>query len=294
MLKIIINKAEFVGLNSYVTDKELVFMIVLDRPIDEMEEIILANDKPIEIDGVQFNGYDRLGYLQKGYNVSGYDYVLTVSMRSDYNDVNSLEVLVGFHPTYDEAVKKRQDIEAIAIDVPDEKAKEHTWAFEKWSSEAVRYEIGDRVQYNDGLYKCIQVHISQVDWTPDVAVSLWVSISDPAIEYPDWKQPAGAHDAYQIGDKVSHNDKHWISTIDNNVYEPGVYGWDEVIEGTTPTGGDEPSEDDIPEFVQPTGGHDAYNIGDKVKFEGKIYESVIDMNVYSPSDYPQGWKEVSK
>lgn len=49
-------------------------------------------------------------------------------------------------------------------------------------------------------------------------------------------------------------------------------------------------EEVVPEFKQPTGAHDTYKIGDKVIFEGKVYESLIDNNAYSPSDYPQGWK----
>ena len=62
----------------------------------------------------------------------------------------------------------------------------------------------------------------------DTAVSLWVSVSDPAEEWPAWSQPVGAQDAYAVGDKVSHNGKHWASTADANVWEPGVYGWNEV------------------------------------------------------------------
>ena len=77
------------------------------------------------------------------------------------------------------------------------------------------------------LYKCIQDHTSQEDWTPDKAVSLWVCTSDPAEEWPAWSQPVGAHDAYNAGDKVSHNGKHWTSAADGNVWEPGVYGWTE-------------------------------------------------------------------
>lgn len=68
----------------------------------------------------------------------------------------------------------------------------------------------------------------QSDWTPDVAVSLWVRVDDPSIEYPEWKQPTGAQDAYAKGAKVSHKDKHWVSDVDGNVWEPSVYGWDEV------------------------------------------------------------------
>ena len=68
------------------------------------------------------------------------------------------------------------------------------------------------------------------DWTPDTAVSLWSVAADPAEEWPAWSQPVGAHDAYAAGDKVSHNGKHWTSSVDNNVWEPGVYGWTEATE----------------------------------------------------------------
>ena len=78
------------------------------------------------------------------------------------------------------------------------------------------------------VYKCVQNHTSQADWTPDTASSLWSKTSDPAEEWPEWSQPVGAHDAYPKGAKVSHNSKHWISTAENNVWEPGVYGWEEV------------------------------------------------------------------
>lgn len=100
--------------------------------------------------------------------------------------------------------------------------------YPEWNPKSFPYFAGERVSYDGSYYRCIQNHTSQADWTPDTAVSLWVSISDPSEEYPEWKQPAGAHDAYNRGDKVSHNDKHWISDIDANVYEPGVYGWNEV------------------------------------------------------------------
>ena len=52
----------------------------------------------------------------------------------------------------------------------------------------------------------------------------------PSEEYPEWVRPTGAHDAYAQGAKVSHNGKKWTSDIAANVWEPGVYGWTEVIE----------------------------------------------------------------
>lgn len=100
--------------------------------------------------------------------------------------------------------------------------------YPEWNPKSYPYFAGERVTYEGKYYRCIQNHTSQSDWAPDVAVSLWVSISDPSEEFPEWKQPAGAHDAYNKGDKVSHNDKHWISDVDNNVWEPSVYGWTEV------------------------------------------------------------------
>lgn len=110
-------------------------------------------------------------------------------------------------------------------------AGEHMSVFSLWEPN-VDYVPGNlRIYPADGdqkLYKCIQAHRSQDDWTPDKAVSLWSTASDPAVEFPDWSQPVGAHDAYQKSDKVSHNGKHWISDVDGNVWEPGVYGWTEV------------------------------------------------------------------
>ena len=83
-----------------------------------------------------------------------------------------------------------------------------------------------RYQYNGKLYRCVQAHTTQADWTPDKTPALWVEVS--LEEFPEWKQPAGAHDAYNKGDKVTHNGKKWESTVDANVWEPGVHGWSEV------------------------------------------------------------------
>lgn len=94
----------------------------------------------------------------------------------------------------------------------------------------VAYKVGQIRRYNGALYKCVQDHTSQAEWTPDTASSLWAGTSDPAEEWPAWSQPVGAHDAYSSGAKVSHNGKHWISSVDNNVWEPGVYGWTEQEE----------------------------------------------------------------
>lgn len=113
----------------------------------------------------------------------------------------------------------------------DEQAVAAPFLFDEWDPNGVSYTAEvSKVTYNDLLYKCLQSHVSQASWNPADAVSLWVRIDDPAIEWPEWRQPTGAHDAYPIGAKVSHNDKHWISNVDNNTWEPGVFGWDEQVE----------------------------------------------------------------
>lgn len=108
-------------------------------------------------------------------------------------------------------------------------ASEHAELFAEWAY-PVAYTAGQLRRYNGTLYKCVQAHTSQADWTPDTAASLWSVAADPAEEWPAWSQPVGAHDAYAKGDKVSHNGKHWTSSVDSNVWEPGVYGWTEATE----------------------------------------------------------------
>lgn len=93
-----------------------------------------------------------------------------------------------------------------------------------------------------------------------------------------WSQPQGAHDAYPEGWTVTHNGKTWVSLIPANVGEPGTSGWREVTDDGAPA-----------EWVQPSGGHDAYQTGDRVTFEGAVWESVIDGNVWSPTAHPAGW-----
>lgn len=80
------------------------------------------------------------------------------------------------------------------------------------------------------LYQVLQDHTSASEWTPDTASSLYKKIGVTDDGYPEWVQPLGATDAYSKGDKVSHNGSHWVSAVDNNVWEPGVYGWTEVDE----------------------------------------------------------------
>jgi len=125
------------------------------------------------------------------------------------------------------ARKLRPYIEKAALSLDDADALEAKELYPQWSEDVVTYEVGQRVRYEGILYKVLQKHTSQPNWTPTNAPSLFakVLIPDPDV-IPDWEQP----------------------------------------DSTNP-----------------------YMRGDKVRFEGKVYESVIDNNIWSPTSYPAGW-----
>ena len=130
-----------------------------------------------------------------------------------------------------ELLKIRAMIEKASASLDDTDALETPALFPAWAS-GKAYALNDRVRYGEKLYKCVQAHTSQADWTPPAVPALWTEVAKPG-EIPVWKQPTGAQDAYMTGDKV------WYPDVDTTVYE-----------------------------------------------------STIDNNVWSPTDYPQGWKVV--
>ena len=103
------------------------------------------------------------------------------------------------------------------------------------------------------------------------------------VEGGEWVQPTDATNAYPKDWTVTHDGKTWVSLTPANVFKPGVSGWREVVEEGS----------GAPEWVQPTGATDAYSKGDRVSYNGKVYESVIDGNTWSPTAYPQGWEKIN-
>lgn len=122
------------------------------------------------------------------------------------------------------AVKKMLATDASSL--TDEEALGVAALYPTWSSKiGESVTMGERLWYDGRLWKVVQAHTVQEEWKPDTAVSLFSEVS--IAEIPEWIQPLGAQDAYQSGDKVSHNGSTWISIVDNNTWEPGVYGWEE-------------------------------------------------------------------
>lgn len=124
----------------------------------------------------------------------------------------------------------RPVIEKLAENLTDEQALELTELFQHWDENGHEYHVNDRVSDDEVLYKVLQDHVSQPSWKPANSPSLFVRVDNPQEEWPEWVQPTGATDAYKLGAKVSHNDKHWISDVDGNVWEPGVAMWTEAQE----------------------------------------------------------------
>ena len=130
----------------------------------------------------------------------------------------------------EKARELRALIEKAVQSLDDKDALECVCLYEKWSGDSVQYTAGQRVQDDGILYTVLQAHTSQPDWKPAAAPSLFakVLIPDPTV-IPEWEQPESTN-PYSKGDKVTHNGKTWVSDIDGNVWEPGVYGWTEVAE----------------------------------------------------------------
>ena len=121
------------------------------------------------------------------------------------------------------------ETKAALATLDDETALDVTVLFPEWAV-GKDYAADERIRYGEKLYRCVQAHTSQADWTPDVTPALWTEVAKPG-EIPVWKQPTGAHDAYMTGDKVhfpTKDDPVYESIMDYNTYAPDAYGWVEV------------------------------------------------------------------
>ena len=204
------------------------------------------------------------------------------------------------------AEQLRRALQLFIATLPEAQALEVATVYPAWEPNR-SYSVGNIISYGTNpvgdpqLYKVVQSHTSQAQWQPggQGTDSLYDAFGLDEAGYPLWAQPSGAHDAYSVGDVVNYNGTLYRSLINGNVWAPDVYpaGWELVDGGVDPSPEPDPGTDpeeptDYPEWVQPTGGHDAYNTGDRVTYNGMTYESTMDGNVWSPTDYPAGWKEV--
>ena len=180
------------------------------------------------------NGFKEVINIVPSYNVN------TQIVRNDgfteTEDAITINYVVEDNPAFQEEqydAQRKLALSFLAEGLSDEQALQVPLLFEEFDGNGVAYEVGKRIMYNGILYKVLQAHTSQADWTPDAASSLFAKVIN------------------------------------------------ETIDGS------------IPEFQQPDSTN-PYMKGDRVIFKEKVYESLIDNNVYSPEDYPAGWKEITE
>ena len=230
----------------------------------------------------------------------------TVSVRMGKATATEVSnVITGGAVDLPTAYAMRAVIEDSVASLDDETAVTVPSLFTPWKpGEAVN--VGDRRYYAPRLYKVVQAHTTQADWTPDVTPALWAVVGDPGqagtIDDPI---TAARGMEYEYG-------KYYFDPEDGKTYlceRTGEAEGGKIILQYLPheligqyfsaaESGEmeEPAEPDTgdtyPEWVQPTGAHDAYNTGDIVNYNGTLYKSVIDGNVWAPDAYPQGWEAV--
>lgn len=205
------------------------------------------------------------------------------------------------------AYTMRAVIEDSVTALDDETAATVPSLFTPWTvGEAV--EVGDRRYYATRLYKVVQAHTTQADWTPDVTPALWAVVGDPGqagtIDDPI---TAARGMEYEYG-------KYYFDPEDGKTYlcerEGEATGGKIILQylpheligqyfsaaesGETEEPAEPDTGDTYPEWVQPTGAHDAYNTGDRVTYNGRVYESTMDGNTWSPDAYPQGWEDLGE
>lgn len=125
------------------------------------------------------------------------------------------------------AQELRKLIELAVISLEDNKALTGIELFPKWEPN-ISYQTGERIRWDNKLYRIVQAHTSQGGWEPDITPALFTEVALPG-EIPVWKQPTGAQDVYMKGDKVKYPDvdgNTYISIVDNNSWAPDVYGWE--------------------------------------------------------------------
>ncbi|MDL2257595.1 hypothetical protein LJC42_00350 [Eubacteriales bacterium OttesenSCG-928-K08] len=173
--------------------------------------------------------------------------------------------------------------------------------FPEWGER--HFAAGDVVIYNSIPYKCVQEHDAQPDWAPDKTPALWASWHARSAETAlPFVQPTGAHDQYLESEYMV------LGGIIYRCIKPTAYppadqsdAWeainapaDELEYGEDMPEAVEPGEDEpaeILEWEQRQGAHDQYQPGDKVTFEGGIYECV-QATTYSPGQYPAAWEVI--
>lgn len=178
---------------------------------------------------------EQPGFTGYEFDLVEYDkdeYIMVQAERT--KEMNHLmSVMFGDTQTEQVAVQTSRFIQMSiqTADLTDEVAMEFADLYEAWK-EKTKYAVNKILKYGvdaigkTQLYRVVKDHVSQAHYPPDTDITHYKKIGFDEGGTQIWSQPLGGHDAYSKGDVVTHNGKTWISTVDNNVWEPGVYGWE--------------------------------------------------------------------
>ena len=278
-------------------------VIILSLTIEEALALFTDNVQWAIVYGTQVIPQDD--FIIAGPITDNRDGTISVRMgKATATEVSN--VITGGAVDLPTAYAMRAVIEESVASLDDETAVTVPSLFTPWTvGEAV--EVGDRRYYAPRLYKAVQAHTTQADWTPDVTPALWAVLGDPG-EAGTIDDPITASRGmeYEYG-------KYYFDPEDGKIYlcerEGEATGGKIILQylpheligqyfsaaesGETEEPAEPDTGDTYPEWVQPTGGHDAYKTGDIVMYNGTAYRSLIDGNVWAPDAYPQGWEVYS-
>lgn len=182
------------------------------------------------------NGFKEIINVVPSYDAN--TQVVTMDSYTEEDTTITVNYVVTAKPlTKEEQLENQKNLALtfFAETLSDAQALQVPMLFDDFDGNGVAYEVGKRVLYNDILYKVIQAHTSQAEWTPVAAPSLFAKVINETIDgsIPEFEQP-GSTNPYMKGDRVIFNGKVYESLIDNNVYSPEAYpaGWKEITSDT--------------------------------------------------------------
>lgn len=181
-------------------------------------------------------------------------------------------------------------VRSQAPSLSDEQALELDAMYPEYDATA-KYGKGDIVRDAGRLYRAVNNVNASPTHPADDGVN-WRLMDEPDEDgvFP-WRQPYVKKDYYRKGDTVTHDGSTWVSDVNKNVWEPGVYGWHqaEPSGGTGETGPYEP-DGEWPAYVEPTGKDTQYRKGMQVTFNGHRYVCVKNNVDGSPVEDPSSWE----
>ena len=173
--------------------------------------------------------------------VPSYDANTQVVTRDSYTEEDTtitVNYVVTAKPlTKEEQLENQKNLALtfFAETLSDAQALQVPMLFDDFDGNGVAYKVGKRIMFEGVLYKVIQAHTSQAEWTPIAAPSLFAKVINETIDgsIPEFEQPDSTN-PYMKGDRVIFNGKVYESLIDNNVYSPEAYptGWKEITSDT--------------------------------------------------------------